>query len=146
MSISQHIGGRIKAARRKANISQAQLGQKTGLGQSMISRIEKGDRVPSAELLARIASVLDVAVSELMPSINIDSIAKAQNIHIAGTDGFIVNDGFPPGLRELVSYSHLLQALNVTDEEIGILSAIPIDGVNKDGYVQLLIAIRAVRP
>jgi len=25
-------------------------------------------------------------------------------------------------------------------------SAIPIDGINKDGYVQLLITLRAVRP
>ena len=110
----------------------------------MISRIEKGDRVPSTAQLTHIAAALGVPTSDLMPST--DSVADDQANYRAAIRAVLSDYDSPHGLRELVTDNELLQTLNVSDEEISILSAIPVDGISKDGYVQLLITLRAVRP
>ena len=144
MNIAQHIGTRIRAARAKAGLSQKELAQRVGIGQPMISRIEKGDRVPSTAQLTHIAAALGVPTSDLMPST--DNVADDQANYRVAIRAVLSDYDSPHGLRELVTDNELLQTLNVSDEEISILSAIPVDGISKDGYVQLLITLRAVRP
>lgn len=144
MNIAQHIGTKIKAIRSRAGLNQTELARRAGIGQSMISRVERGDRVPSAEQLTHIAAALGVPVSDLMPATGGVSDRKAG--YQAAIHAVLSDYDSPHGLRELVTDSDLLQALNVSDEEIRILSAIPVDGVSKDGYVQLLITLRAVLP
>lgn len=53
------FGGRLKAARKAKRMTQAELGQKAGLAQSMISEIEKGAYADSART-AQLAHVLGV--------------------------------------------------------------------------------------
>lgn len=48
----------IAAARQKANMSQADLGNALGVSQTIVSRWERGDAAPSPEMLAKIKSVL----------------------------------------------------------------------------------------
>ena len=51
----------VKATRKKAKLTQAQLARKVGTTQSVIARLESGEdsRTPSLDLLARIASACD---------------------------------------------------------------------------------------
>jgi transcriptional regulator with XRE-family HTH domain len=62
----EHLGAAITAARTEAGLTQEQLGDLTGLGQTVVSRIESGHRrIESIEMLS-IARALSVDLSELL--------------------------------------------------------------------------------
>ncbi len=57
----------------------------------------------------------------------------------------LADSSAPLGLREFASDMALVNALNVTPEEWIALRSLELPGQpNKDGYVQLLITIRAI--
>lgn len=60
------IGQKIKYMREIANLSQIELAEKTGITQSTISHLEKGDISPSIATLQKIAKVLHCSVTELI--------------------------------------------------------------------------------
>ena len=49
-------------ARRAVNITQKQLAEKTGIAQSEISRIERGNANPSLKTMARLASGMGMTI------------------------------------------------------------------------------------
>ncbi|MCG1666723.1 MAG: CBS domain-containing protein [Thermoplasmata archaeon] len=55
----------IKKLRKKANITQKELANLTGLSQSYIARIESGDLNPTYENVKRIFSILDEQISKM---------------------------------------------------------------------------------
>jgi transcriptional regulator with XRE-family HTH domain len=57
---------RIREARRRAKLSQTELGAAAGVSASQICRFEKGERKPSYEEALRIASRLRLHVSEII--------------------------------------------------------------------------------
>lgn len=57
------IATNIKSARRSARITQQQLAAAVGVQQPIISRYEKGDVIPSADVYLRIMEVCGFAVS-----------------------------------------------------------------------------------
>lgn len=59
-------GERIKAARRKANLTQKELGEKLGISYQSVAQWENNLRNPKYETLQRIAQVLNTSVSDLM--------------------------------------------------------------------------------
>jgi transcriptional regulator with XRE-family HTH domain len=62
----EDLGAAIGAARTEAGLTQEELGELTGLGQTVVSRIESGHRrIESIELLA-IARALSVDLGELL--------------------------------------------------------------------------------
>lgn len=52
------IGERIREARKRLGFSQEAVAYRVGLEQTELSKIERGRRQPSAEILARIWDVL----------------------------------------------------------------------------------------
>ena len=56
----EQIGNAIRRARKKAGMSQSQLGEKTGLRQGTISQIEKGHPAAKLETILAIISALDL--------------------------------------------------------------------------------------
>jgi Zn-dependent peptidase ImmA (M78 family)/DNA-binding XRE family transcriptional regulator len=67
MALTQaELGRRIARARELSQMSQGQLAEAVGLGQSAISRIESGERGVDSLELARIAETLDVTPVELL--------------------------------------------------------------------------------
>ena len=58
-------GTKIKELREQAGITGVELGDAVGASQSMIAHIERGYKVPSADLLARIADYFGVAMDDL---------------------------------------------------------------------------------
>jgi transcriptional regulator with XRE-family HTH domain len=65
--VDDTIGERVRRIRRAQDVTQAELAVKSGTSLNSVNRIEKGHMSPSAELVGRIASGLDVPVGELYP-------------------------------------------------------------------------------
>lgn len=59
----QQIGPTIRAARERLGLTQAQLGERLGWQQGLVSRYEAGKREPSVSVLCRIADALGMVYS-----------------------------------------------------------------------------------
>jgi transcriptional regulator with XRE-family HTH domain len=57
---------KIRAARRRAGLSQAELATKAGISQATLSRIERGEGDPRTNVLEEIARACGVALPELL--------------------------------------------------------------------------------
>jgi len=134
---------RLKAARKAARLTQRELADRTGMDQGHISRLESGGKGVSMEHLQELAKALNITVSYLIGE-NVKEEKGGYNA--TGTRGaLLLNYDAPAGLRELAGDTALAEALNITETEWKALASIQIPGeVSKDGYVQLLITIRAV--
>ena len=81
----------ITNQRKSKSISQTQLSELTGINRSMITRIEKGDYIPTIEQLQNLADALNFDITELFvedspsASISTDAPTKKYNIAVAGT-------------------------------------------------------------
>lgn len=60
------VGSNIKQYRKKRKMTQAQLGEKLGLSQAEISRIENGKVAVTTDQLDDIATALKVIVNKLL--------------------------------------------------------------------------------
>jgi transcriptional regulator with XRE-family HTH domain len=60
------IGQRIRRARRRKGWTQAELGLRSGLRESVICKYELGYHIPNPENLSRIADALGVSVDYLL--------------------------------------------------------------------------------
>ncbi|GJL55535.1 MAG: hypothetical protein NPIRA02_26670 [Nitrospirales bacterium] len=56
----KQIGNLIRQARKERSLSQAQLGEKTGLRQATISQIETGNPAATMETILAVLAVLDL--------------------------------------------------------------------------------------
>ena len=63
---SKAMGRRIKAARKKASMTQARLAEEIGMSEVHISNMESGTGNPSLATLVDIANVLSVSTDELL--------------------------------------------------------------------------------
>ena len=69
--------GIIKQQRIFSELTRAQLGQKAGLSASVICRVERGERFPTARTLHKLAKVLDISEVELF--IRADYLSKPES-------------------------------------------------------------------
>lgn len=63
---------RLKDAREKAELSKGELAEKIGTHYSQIGRYERGEAAPSADVLKRLANVLDTTADFLMSGTRAD--------------------------------------------------------------------------
>lgn len=71
------LGSRVRAARLKRGMTQTRLAQRlgpSGLSVGYVSRIESGQRRPTAEVVDDLAAALDVEVDELLTGVSADEI------------------------------------------------------------------------
>ena len=61
------IAQKIKSARKKAGLTQQELGNRLGVSASMIALYETGKRAPNTETLHKIADALAVTILALIP-------------------------------------------------------------------------------
>jgi len=66
MSLERHFAQSLKVARKKASLTQTQLGTLCGLNRTFISMLERGVRKPSLESFMIIATQLKVPASTLL--------------------------------------------------------------------------------
>lgn len=61
------VGERIRNARKNAGLTQKQLGEKCGIAEPTIRRYELGKLNPKYETLQKIASALEIPLSQILP-------------------------------------------------------------------------------
>lgn len=66
----------LKRLREKAGLTQEQLGQKLGVGQSTVGMWETGERLPRADKLPELARILNCTIDDLL---NPESVSDAQS-------------------------------------------------------------------
>ena len=83
------MGNRIRAARKRKGISQEKLGELCSVSTAHIGHIERGTRIPSVDILFRIATELNVTVDSLLLDSckTYDSIFKGISAQLDGKDG-----------------------------------------------------------
>lgn len=66
MDSKEVIGNRLKAARKKAGLTQGELGAQCGMSADWICSIERGHRRPEAGTMAKMGGVLGLTVQQIM--------------------------------------------------------------------------------
>ncbi len=64
-SISTRLGQRINTLRKACGYSQEELAERAGISVSYLSMIERAERTPHVKTLEKVASALDVSISEI---------------------------------------------------------------------------------
>ncbi|MCA9033120.1 MAG: helix-turn-helix transcriptional regulator [Planctomycetaceae bacterium] len=64
--MSVEFGNRLREAREKKGLSQAEMAQKSGLQPSAVSHFESGRRAPSFDNLRKLADALSVTIDFLL--------------------------------------------------------------------------------
>lgn len=77
----EQIGNTIRRARKKRGMSQAELGEKTGLRQGTISLIEKGHPAAKLETILAVLSALDLELQIAARSGVVGAILRALEEH-----------------------------------------------------------------
>jgi len=138
------FGARLKAARKAKPLIQRHLGKRVGMDQGHLSRLEHGGKNLSTEHLQALARELGVTTSHLLG----EDSQERRGTYTAGTLRFaeLLQDyDAPVGLRALAFDEALVGALGITEREMEALASIQLpDEATKDGYVQLLVTIRAI--
>lgn len=96
-------GERIKAARKRAGVTQAQLAEQSGVAAISIHQYEAGKRNPQLEPVLRIAAALGVPVQELIADWSAVDKEEFKRVFIHG-------EGLEPPARIAVA----LERLNAT--------------------------------
>ncbi|MDD4103379.1 MAG: helix-turn-helix transcriptional regulator, partial [Kiritimatiellae bacterium] len=63
---SRIVGANIRELRRRAHLSQGDLARRLGMRQGPICNIEQGKNFPSAQVLLRLADVLQVTTDQIL--------------------------------------------------------------------------------
>ena len=66
MATDAHLGVRVKALREAMGLSLRDLGEKAGVSAPMLSQVERGETSPTIAVAGRIASGLDLSLSQLL--------------------------------------------------------------------------------
>jgi transcriptional regulator with XRE-family HTH domain len=64
-NVSKKVGERIRQIRKEKNITQEELALEAGLNRAYVGYIERGERNPSTETIAKIAKALKVPLEKL---------------------------------------------------------------------------------
>lgn len=132
---------RLKAARVAKGLTQPAVAAALGVSQAYISKLERGEKRPSVEMLKRLAALYGVSETYLLGSHHGERIPLTPE----GPYPFALDPSVPPGLRDLVEDQGLCAFLKVSPEEWRALRSILMPcPISKDGYVQLLLAIRGI--
>jgi len=144
MTRMEIFAARLKAARQAKQLTQRELGTRVGMDQGHISRLEHGGKGLSTEHLQALARELGVTTSYLLGDDNQEESATYSSGPMRFAN-LLTDYEAPAGLRALASDSALVNALGITEREMEALASIKVPGeVTKDGFVQLLVTIRAV--
>jgi len=67
MTSQEYIGRNIKKARKETTFRQADIAKKVGIHVNYYARIERGEKIPSLEVLEAILKLLKIKSSEVLP-------------------------------------------------------------------------------
>ena len=133
------LSQRLRAARLAKDLRQTEVAEALGVQQGFISRLERGEKKPSVEMLSRLAALYGVSETHLLGH-------KAnEDPGPYGESAVVVDTTTPVGLRELAADTALMASLEITPAEWLALGSIALPSpTDKGGYVQLLATIRGI--
>ncbi|WP_295390468.1 helix-turn-helix transcriptional regulator [uncultured Thiodictyon sp.] len=132
-------GERLKRARIVAGLNQAELAQRCGVSQSHISGMERSVRAPSIEMLDTLAQTLGVSAHWLMGGDSDETLANTE----IGREHILAERKTPVGLASLAGDTCLCEQLHIRSIEWRALRSLqPPNGLNKEGYLLVLLALR----
>ncbi len=105
--LQKHVGARIYELRTKANLTQAQLAEKADVSNDTISRIERGIRSPSFEVLERLAKTLDVEIRELFNFTNRNFLKNKCPLELIDLLNYL-EDKRPNEIEKIHEIAHLI--------------------------------------
>jgi len=70
MDVGHHFGENLRRARRRAGISQEELGMRSSLHRTEIGLLERGERVPRIDTLIKVAAALTIPPGDLLAGID----------------------------------------------------------------------------
>jgi len=69
LAVARRFGANLRRARRRANLSQEQLGSRASLHRTAIGLLERGARMPRVDTLVKLATALEISPGELIEGI-----------------------------------------------------------------------------
>lgn len=110
------IGTRIKTVRKEKGLAQKEVAKRLGIPVTTYSSYENNHREPNAEILRKIATVLDVSITDLMVSIPENVTVNWYLEKIMGILGYRIYVDDPEHPRYIIyngeTYKVSLQDLN----------------------------------
>ncbi len=67
MGSKEKLGKNIKEARERTDFTQADVAKKVGINVNYYARIERGEKIPSMEVLEAIVKVLKIKAADILP-------------------------------------------------------------------------------
>lgn len=112
------LADNVVRLRKQKSMTQAQLGEATGINRALISRIEQQDFVPSIEQLENLGYVLDFDITELFTNSSSEKIASPSplNIAVAGT-GYV---GL--SIATLLAQHNHVTAVDIIPEKVDLIN------------------------
>jgi transcriptional regulator with XRE-family HTH domain len=111
--VAIHVGPRVKALREAMDLSLRDLAERSGVSAPMLSQVERGETSPTLAVANRIASGLDLRLSQLLrlDESSTVTVVRAGERRGGGADGhaFEILTAPLPGLRAELS-RHTLRA------------------------------------
>lgn len=104
-----NTGERIKAARKKAGLTQAQLGEKLGISYQTIAQWENNLRNPKLDTISKIEQALDCQPGELLPDWVIKTLIDVTGETLVGATRYnsIITQGMSHDDRLWNAYASL---------------------------------------
>jgi transcriptional regulator with XRE-family HTH domain len=140
---------RLRAARERASLSQKALSTKLKVSTGAAGEWERGNKLPSLSHFVRLCELLEVSPNYLL-GIDTESppAKKPEALHTRrladNADAVLADDELPRGLRALADSRSHLRALRITPAEWTALASLSLPGgLTRDGYVALLVLLRA---
>jgi len=135
MVVSKGFGHLIRNRRRQLDMTQEQLARRVGISVPYIGLLEAGRRHPSERVVIKLANMLGLDARELFVLANPGTrVLASQEPNFAG----------PSAWESFVEDKELCNSLNITDQEMDILSRVALMGDVRSSrdFVFILNAIR----
>lgn len=82
MEIAKIFGMQIKKYRKSLNISQEELGERSGLHSTYIGQIERGEKNASLESIQKLSRGLNISIAQLFECFTIDTNKTSPAVEI----------------------------------------------------------------